>query len=205
LKKLLIFPFNGNGIEALGCVNEGYDFIGFIDDTKEKQGRNSLGFEVYSRDALDKFPDAKVLAVPGSPQSYTQRRDVIDSLKINDKRYANVIHPNAIISSFAKIGFNVLVMGGVIVTSNSDIGNHICILPNCVLHHDTIIGDYTLIGSNVNIAGNTSIGQNCYIGSGSNIINNIEIGEKALVGLGTNVINSVKKNSRVVGNPGKYI
>ena len=32
-QKLVIFPFNGNGIEALDAIDyEQFDFIGFIDD-----------------------------------------------------------------------------------------------------------------------------------------------------------------------------
>lgn len=201
----MIFPFNGNGIEALDCISNQYKFIGFIDDIKEKQGRNSLGFTVYSREALDKFPEAEVLAVPGSPKSYIERENIINSLEINYERYARLIHPNAVISTFAKCGYNVLIMAGVVLTNNSNIGNHVCILANCVIHHDTKIGEYTMIGSNVNVAGNTVIGRNCYIGSGSNIINNIRIGDKTLVGLGTNIIRSVKENSKVVGNPARYI
>ena len=30
-KKLLIFPFNGNGLEALDCIDKNYEFIGFVD------------------------------------------------------------------------------------------------------------------------------------------------------------------------------
>jgi hypothetical protein len=37
VKKLIIFPFNGNGIEALDCIQENtFEFIGFIDDSPEK-------------------------------------------------------------------------------------------------------------------------------------------------------------------------
>lgn len=30
---LLIFPYNGNGIEALDCIGSGYQFIGFVGNT----------------------------------------------------------------------------------------------------------------------------------------------------------------------------
>jgi hypothetical protein len=35
---LLVFPYNGNALEALDCVGDSYRFIGFVDDTPEKQG-----------------------------------------------------------------------------------------------------------------------------------------------------------------------
>lgn len=205
MQKILIFPFNGNGIEALDCIKEQYELIGFIDDTVEKQGKTKYGFEVFGRDAVDKYKEAKVLAVPGSPQNFLNRILVIQSLRIDTSRFATVIHPKSSVSELAKIGYNTLIMAGVVLTSNVVIGNHICILPNTVIHHDTVVADYTLIGSNSLIAGNVSIKENCYIASGSNIINGIEIGSGSLIGLGSNVIKGLTANSKVVGNPAKQI
>lgn len=203
--KLLIFPYNGNGLEALECLNEEYDFIGFIDDEPHKLGKKKEGFTVFSRYALKKYPDAKVLAVPGSPISYLKRASVIKSLRITQARFASIIHKSAKVSPFAKIGKNVLIMSGVVITSNAEIGSNVCILPNSVIHHDVKIGDFTLIGSNVTIAGRVVVGKNCYIGSGSSIINDIKVGNKVLVGMASNVISSIKSNSKVVGNPARYI
>jgi sugar O-acyltransferase (sialic acid O-acetyltransferase NeuD family) len=204
-KKLLIFPYNGNGLEALDCLGDEYECIGFIDDTPEKQGRQPIGIEVFSRKILQKYMEAYILAVPGSPISYLQRKSHIDSLQIPDKRYATVIHPRAIISANASIGCNVLIMAGVVITSNAIIEDHICILPNSVIHHDSKIGVYSLIGSGVIIAGYTTVEENSYIGSGSRIINNITIGRNALVGIGSTVLKDVLPGSKVVGTPARAI
>jgi sugar O-acyltransferase (sialic acid O-acetyltransferase NeuD family) len=205
MEKLLIFPFNGNGIEALDCIQGQYEFIGFVDDTSEKQGKTKNGLEVFSRDIIGKYKEAKILAVPGSPQSFKFRRDIINTLHIQLSRFAILIHPKASVSTMVCMGRNVLIMAGVVITSNAIIGNHICILPNTVIHHDSSIADYTLIGSNVTVAGNTKIGSNCYIGSGSSIISNIEVGDNTLIGIGTNVIKSLQIDSKVVGNPARQI
>jgi len=205
MEKLLIFPFNGNGLEAIDCILDQYEFIGFIDDTPEKQGMTKFGFEVFDREIIGKYAEAKILAVPGSPQTFKQRHEIINGLQIPKNRFATVIHPKASISPLAHIGKNVLLMAGVVVTSNAIISDHVCILPNSVIHHDSIIGEWTLIGCNVAIAGHVFVGANCYIGSGSNVINGIEIGNGSLLGLGTNLIKSIPANSKVVGNPAKSI
>lgn len=205
VKKLLIFPYNGNGLEAVGCLSDEYEFIGFIDDQTEKQGMQENGYKVFSRDIIAKYPEAKILAVPGSPITYLQRKNIIESLELPEDRFATVISPKASVSNFSKIGYNVLIMAGVVVTSNAVIKNHICILPNSVIHHDVKILDFCLIGSNVTIAGGTQIGVNSYIGSGTSIINNVTIGERSMVGLGSNVIASVMPSSKVAGNPAKEI
>lgn len=201
-KKLVLFPCNGNAIEALDCINEDeYEVIGLIDDNTSKTSSN---YKLFSRGILsDK--DLFVLAVPGSPSSFLQREKNIVSLNIDFKRFVTIIHPGAHIGKNVKVGYNTLIMGGVVLTSNAVIGNHVCILPNSVVHHDSIVGDFTLVGTNVNIAGRTEIGKGCYLGSGSNIKNDISIGDQALVGMGSNVIWPVPARTRVAGNPARNL
>lgn len=202
---LLIFPYNGNGIEALDCIGSAYRFIGFVDDTPEKRGIDPNGYPVLGRDAFVRFSDARVLAIPGSPNSYRSRKETIQGLGIAKERFASVIHPTARVSPLASIGCNVLIMAGVVITSNAIIGSHTCILPNTVIHHDVVVGDWVLIGSNVTIAGSTVIEENGYIGSGSNIMNGLRVGSGVLIGLGSNVISSVAADTRIVGNPAHEI
>lgn len=204
-KTLLIFPCNGNGIEALGCIGPQHEVIGFVDDVREKQGGQAFGYPIFGRDALGRWPDAQVLAVPGGPSSFRARRQVIDGLAIDEARFASVIHERACISPLAKLGRNVLIMAGVVVTSNAVIGHHVCVLPNSVIHHDARIGDFSLLGSNVTVAGGVAVGENCYIASGTSIMHGIHVGDRALVGLGSNVIRDVMNDDKVAGNPARSI
>jgi sugar O-acyltransferase (sialic acid O-acetyltransferase NeuD family) len=202
-RPLLIFPCNGNGIEALDCLGSEFYPVGFIDDASEKVNSEQFGITVFGRKALERFPDAEVLAVPGSPMSFRERERVVASLGVPISRFARVVHPLARVSPLATVGVNVLIMAGVVITSNAVIGNHVCLLPNTVVHHDAVIGDWSLVGSNVTIAGNTTIGYNCYIGSGTSVMNGIKVCDRALVGLGSNVIRDVPPSTTVVGNPAR--
>jgi sugar O-acyltransferase (sialic acid O-acetyltransferase NeuD family) len=202
---LLIFPCNGNAVEALDCLGEAYQLIAFVDDSPDKAGTEKFGVPVLSRAAFDKYPDAKVLAVPGSPTSFRNRAAVVAGLKVKQERFATVIHPSASVSPRAQVGYNVLIMAGVAVSGTAVIGNHVCLLPNTVVHHDSSVGDWTLIGSNVTIAGNVTVGANAYIGSGTSVINGARVGEGALLGLGTNVIRDVAPQTTVAGNPARTL
>lgn len=204
-RPLLIFPCNGNGVEALDCLGEIYDLIGFVDDSAEKQGTRVHGYPVFPREVLSRYPTAQLLAVPGSPSSYRSRREVIEGLGVPETRFATVVHPAARISPLAQLGRNVLIMAGVVITSNAVIGDHVCILPNTVIHHDVVVGAWSLIGSGVTVAGGVVIGENCYVGSGSSIIHGIRLGEHVLVGLGSNVIRSIPNDAKVAGNPARQI
>lgn len=203
--ELLIFPCNGNGVEALDCLGTTHRFVAFVDDAPEKQGIDRHGHRVMRREALAEFPHARVLAVPGGPRTYRSRRDIVRGLGVADERFATVIHPHARISPLASIGLDVLIMAGVVVTSDAQIGNHVCILPNSVIHHGAVIGDWTLIGANVTIAGNVRIGESCYVASGSSLMNDLRIGSEALVGLGSNVIRDVPAGTVVAGNPARVL
>ena len=205
MEKLLFFPCNGNSIEALDCLAQQDEFVGFIDDSREKQDLGYGDHPVFDRSALTRFPDAKVLAVPGSAQSYSERSQVIASLELPESRFARVIHPAARVSRNASIGINTLMLAGSIVTSNAALGNHICILANSVVHHDCSIGDYTLIGSNVCVAGHVEIRENVYVGSGSSIRDHITVGEFSLIGLGAVVVSDIAANSVVIGNPARQL
>jgi sugar O-acyltransferase (sialic acid O-acetyltransferase NeuD family) len=205
MTELLIFPCNGNAIEAADCLGSAFKLVGFVDDNPGKRGMHATGVKVFDRKAFLDFPNAKVLAVPGSPTSYKQRREIIQNLGIEPGRFATVMHPAASVSPNAVIGRNVLIMAGTVVTATAVVKDHACILPNSVVHHDSIIGEYTLVGSGVVIAGYVTIHSHCYISSGSSVKNGVQIGARALVGMGSVVIRDVPEDAVVAGIPAKQI
>ena len=201
--RLLIFPHNGSGLEALDALAGNYKLVGFIDDEASKQGKHANGYEVFGREALKLYPDARVLAVPGSPWTFRDRKKIIEGLQIPAERFVTVIHPRASVSPLAKIGKNNLLLAGVVITSNAKIGDHVCILPNSVVHHDVEVGDFTMIAANVTLAGYAKIGKNCYLGAAVSVSNRVEVGDGAMLGMAANVIRSVEAGATVAGNPAK--
>lgn len=205
LQPLLIFPLNGNGLEALDCLRDAFRCVAFIDDLSEKHGVDAMGHLVVGREGLKHWPEALVLAVPGSPRSYRERGQVIEGLGVPLSRFARVVHPTARISPLARVGTNVLIMAGVVVTANAVIEDHVCILPNTVVHHDVVIGHHSIVGSNVTLAGNVRLGEHCYVASGSCVKDGLRIGAYALVGLGSTVVREVQAHERVAGCPARVL
>lgn len=212
MKKILLFPYNGNAREALTsitAINKQYlswSVLGFIDDDLQKKGLKFGDYRVLgNREKISEYPDALVLAVPGRPDNFFKRVDVIHSLGLSENRFATIIHPSVQKGINCDIGRNVLLMANVVLTAQVKIGSHVVILPNTVVSHDSQIGDYTIIGSNVSISGGVKLEQNCYVGSGSKIIQEVEIGARAMVGLGSVVLKDVPRSSTVAGNPARII
>lgn len=209
-RPLLIFPCNGNGLEALHCLGSAWSLLAFVDDTPAKQARGCAGHPVWPREMLHRAPAPgaqapQVLAVPGSPRSYPQRSALIGGLGLAPSRLATVVHPRAEVSPLARIGRNVLIMAGVVVTANAVIGDHVCVLPNTVIHHDAVVGDWSLVGSGVTLAGGVEVGRNCYLGSGTSVMEGVRIGDGAMTGLGSTVIRHVPAGSRVAGCPTRVL
>ena len=211
-KSLLLFPFGGNAREALlsvlalNTIENQWDILGFIDDDVALAGRECCGIGVLGGvEALKRYPDAHILALPGNPNNYLGRRRVIDGLGVNAQRFATIVDPSAAVAPDAMIGRNTVLMRNVVVSCGARVGDHCVILPNTVISHDSVVGNYCCIGSNVSVSGSVKIGPMAYIGSGAKIRDGISIGEKALIGLGSSVIKDVEKNKVVAGNPARII
>jgi sugar O-acyltransferase (sialic acid O-acetyltransferase NeuD family) len=211
-KMLILFPFGGNAKESLMSVfaiNERtgeWEIAGFIDDDRSVHNKDCCGIKVLGgKEVLDKFPQAYVLAVPGSPSNYLKRKDIIQNLNLEKSRFATIAHPSVVIAPDASVGCNTLLMPNVVISCEVKIGDHCVILPNTVVSHDSQVGDYCCIGSNVTVSGSVKIGENCYIGSGTKIRENVSIGEGSLVGLGSNVISDIEPGVIAVGSPARVI
>lgn len=190
-------------MEAVDALGSTYRLVSFLDDRPGAPSASSTMFQVRTRSVLNDHPQARVLAVPGSPGSYRHRQSLIESLGVSYDRWATVIHPSASVSAQARIGRNVLILAGAVVTSNAVIGDHVCVLPNAVIHHDVVVGPWALVGSSVVLAGGVTVESNAYLGSQSSIKPRVRIGEGAMVGMGSTVLNDVEPNAVVAGCPAR--
>ena len=161
---LLIFPFNGNALEALDALGSEFELIGFVDDTLEKQGPNGHGHGVFSRAALRLWPTVKVLAVPGSAASFAQRRALIESLDIDPERYATVIH--------------VCVLPNSVVHHDSHVGSWSLIGSNVTVAGHTRVGENCYIGSGSSIKDGLTLGERTLVGLGSTVIRDTPAGAR---------------------------
>lgn len=116
-----------------------------------------------------------------------------------------LIHKDAIVSPYARIGDGTCVMAGFVVNASAHIGENCIINTGSVVEHDCKIGDNTHISPNVSLSGGTKIGNNTHIGIGSSIIQGVTIGNNVAVGAGAVVIDDIPDNVISVGVPSKIV
>jgi sugar O-acyltransferase (sialic acid O-acetyltransferase NeuD family) len=125
--------------------------------------------------------------------------------KLNAVKFANAIHPAAVISPRSSLGFGTVVMSNVSVNVHSTIGSHVILNTNCSIDHDCKIGDFVHISPNVALAGNVQVEEGTQIGIGACVKQNIRIGKWVMVGAGAVIIQDIPDYAVVVGNPGRVI
>ena len=92
------------------------------------------------------------------------------------------------------------------ILNNSKISSNCLIGTNVNILHDTKVGKNCVVGGNTCIGANTEIGENVLIGVGTIISSSKKkIGSDSIICAGSVIHKDIKKNSKVIGNPIKYI
>ncbi len=192
-------------VSAINALTPTWELRGFLDDARPA-GSSFLNLPILGglRDA-GRFADSAFINVIGSDASYARRPHILESTSLRREQFATLIHPNASVSSWAKLGADVYVAYGVSIGGAVTVGDHVSFSPCAVVGHDSQIGDYSMIAPRAVLSGFVGIGRACYIGAGAMIRQRVQIGDGALVGLGAVVTRDVSPGLVVVGNPSREL
>ena len=117
----------------------------------------------------------------------------------------NAIHKNASISSTTKLGNGVMVGNSVIINPCSYIGDGVICNTQSVIEHECKIDSYSHIAPGAVLCGNVKVGKNTFIGARTVVKQGVIIGDNVIVEAGTVIIKDIPSNSKVVGNPQRFI
>lgn len=214
MKKLVIIGGMGNGtvvastVEDINAVKDEWEIIGFLNDfvTGPINGYPVLGkIDFNTVQDLLSCDDVHFIWTLFSTKLNFKFLPRLTALQIPLERFATVVHPTAVVSKFAKMGYGVNVQPCVNIGPNVTIGNHIHIFAQAMIGHNAVLDDYGYVANNACVGAHVHLREGAYIGTNCSLIENITLGEWALVGMGAVVLKDVPPYTKVVGNPARVI
>ena len=170
---------------------------GFIDDQVLNQW---MGLPVFPSSSLNDMKDVELHIAIGNCKA---REAIVN--KFQNLKFISIYHPDAIISSRAKIEVGTFLAAGSIIGPDAKVGKHSIINHHAVIDHDCSIGDFCHIAPHVSLGGGVKVGLGVLIGAGAIVLPGIKIADYVTVGAGSIVTNDIAPGVTVVGNPARTI
>lgn len=189
-------------VEDLNRRGEEWDFIGFIDDSKE--GCTPEGYPIIGKtEDLYGMREKPYLALAIADAGIRKR--LASELKGRGFSFATLIHPSAMMSDYVRIGEGSVICAGSVITTNVVLGDFCVVNPRCFIGHDTVLQDFVSLMPGVNVAGDVWIGEGTYLGLNACVINRKRIGSWSIIGGGAAVVHDIPDKVVAVGVPARVI
>jgi len=152
---------------------------------------------------LDHHPE-EILLVNGlgSVGDNSARQAIFSTFTAKGYRFAQVIHPNAIISSIdVETGLGCQILAGAVINPGARLGDNVLINSRAVVEHDCLIGDHVHISPGAVICGDCTIGEMAYIGASATLKQGVSIGDGTVIAAGAVVIHDAPSHTLMAGVP----
>jgi sugar O-acyltransferase (sialic acid O-acetyltransferase NeuD family) len=171
----------GGGGHCKSCIDviestKEYKINGIL-DIVEKKGTKVLGYEIIGNDNdIEKLKNTYCFLITiGFIEHPNKRVPILDLLRKHGADMETIISPNAIVSTYAKIGKGSIIMHHALVNAGAVIGENCIINSKALVEHDCIVEDNVHISTGVILNGGVRVGSNTFIGSGAIIVQNTHI------------------------------
>ncbi len=214
MKRLIILGTGGNCLDILDAAlalnraagGATYDCVGFLDDQTALRGSNICGLPVLGSLAdAARFTDCVFVNGIGSPRNFQRKADILETTGLPPDRFETIVHPQASVSSLARLGRGCALLAGAMVGARAELGDHVVVLQGAIISHDCRLGDCASVASGACLAGGVEVQDHCYIGANASVRGGVVLGRGCLVGMGSVVLENVAPNAVVVGNPARYL
>ncbi|MFD2563558.1 PglD-related sugar-binding protein [Aquimarina rubra] len=214
MKKLIIIGGYGNGtvvastVEDVNLQKQEWEIIGFLNDreTNPINGYPILG--KITKEVVDQYlEDENVFffyTLISTKLNHKFLHKLLD-LEIPDNRFATIIHPTAVVSKFAKLGYGVCIQPFVNIGPNVEIKNHVQIYAQSLVGHGAKLDNYSYVANNACIGADVHLKEGAYLGTNCSTLEFISLGKWSLIGIGSVVLKDVPDYTKVVGNPSREI
>lgn len=183
-------------------LRAGDNLIGFLDDSKEKQGAVVYkDYRVLGKLAdVFKYPESFFVVAIGDNKT---RAEVVSAC--TDIKWYTAVHPAAVVADSVSLGEGSVVMAGAVVNPDTIVGKHCIINTLSSLDHDNKIGDFVHVSPGAHLAGEVVVGNGSWICTGATVINRVSIAGNVVIGAGAAVLEDINEPGVYVGTPARRI
>lgn len=187
----------------------GVGVVGLLDRNEALWHTKVLGVPVLGGDQL--LPELQARGIRwaflgvGSVGDSSCRRQLYEMARSHGFKMVSAIHPRAIISPSARMGFGATVMAGAIVSVQAVLGENVIVNTASIIEHDCMIGSHVHIAPGAKLASSVRVGDGTHVGLGACVLQGRKIGRNVVVGAGAVVREDVPDEVTVVGVPARII
>lgn len=174
----------------------GREMIGLTDPSR-KIGEDCYGVEVLGDDSalLSYSPDEiELVNGLGSIPGVDIRWKVAADFRSKGYRFAQVVHPSAIIGCDVSLGEGVQIMAGTVIQPGVSIGDFSIINTGATVDHDCRIGRMCHLAPGVTLSGTVDLGDYTHVGTGASIVQGITVGSNCVIAAGSVVYTDIPDN-----------
>jgi len=214
VKRLIIFGGHGNGtvvastVEDINAVTPTWEILGFLNDQDEGPINGYPVLGGIDSETVGRWLDDPNVYFYWSLISVRLNHKFINRLKelgIPEERFATVVHPTAVVSKQATLGYGVSIHPLVNVGPNVTLGNHIHVFAQAMIGHGATLENFSYVANNACVGAHVRLHEGAYLGTNCTTLENVEIGRWAIVGIGSVVVRSIGDFEKAVGNPSRII
>lgn len=184
----------------------GLRMAGFANNFLSKEDRS------YLHASAIKYEDAIRMLISYTDIGYFvstgdnfMRKGIIESIVAEIERQPlNAIHPTAVLSQTAKLGYGNLIMPLAVLNSSAKIGNGTIINTHSVIEHDNVIEDYAQISPGACLGGYVTVKKFANVSLGVQVNPHLTIGEGSIIASGAAVTVNVPDYQLWAGVPAVY-
>ena len=183
--------------------NNKYKIVGFVDKYSKKKSFNGIKIYKNENDFLKKKKKLNFVLALGN---INHRKNIIKKFNKKNFIFPKIILEHCHIENIDNVDNGSIIMTHSKILNNTKISKYCLIGTNVNILHDSKIGKNCVIGGNTCIGANTEVGNNVLIGVGAVVSSSKKkIGSDSIICAGSVIHKNVRKNSKVIGNPFRYI
>mgnify|MGYP000844833201 CR=1 FL=1 len=196
-KKIIILGAGGALLDIIEILElNNLNKFEVYDDNKKSSNKLKIFGNIKS--AIKKYKNKDncfFIFAFGTAKTTKLRKILFLRYKLKPKKLITLIHPNASISRYAKIGRGSIIKSNATILPGAIIGYNVIVSQLCSVSHNVKIGSHSILAPSSSCSGGSKIGNSCFLGTNCTINENISIGQNSVVGLGSKVIKSMKSNN----------